>query len=110
MKPYVFPDCTIDTFRDNIVSIVEAYNEYGVVIFPGLLNSDQNFRQYVNELGEMLDSLIGRKLDRNAHELEMGDKLTLLASLQPILGKVIAGLGTQHNKLSRRVPQRRMGR
>ncbi|QDI79308.1 phytanoyl-CoA dioxygenase family protein [Methylorubrum populi] len=98
MKPYVFADYDVGRFVADLPRIAEVYHEYGVVIFPRLLESDENYRNYVSELHSLFDDLMARKLDRRAADLEIGEKLTLLASLQPALGKIIAGLGTQHNK------------
>lgn len=99
MKHYVFKDFTIQKLVDRLPEIVEAYNEYGVVVFPGMLNSDANYRLYMRQLSNLFDEIIARKLGKDSTALEIGQKLTLLASLDPMLGKIIAGLGTQHNKL-----------
>lgn len=99
MRPYVFPDYDIEKFLANLAPITEAYNEFGVVIFPGLMNSDANYRKYISEIESLFDGIIAHKLDRQTRDLEVGEKLTLLASLQPMLGKIITNLGTQHNKL-----------
>jgi len=52
----------------------------------------------MNELDYVFDDLIKRKLGQNSRDLEIGEKLTLLVSHNPALGRVIANLGTQPNK------------
>lgn len=98
MRPYVLPNYDIEKFASEIPKIASLYQEYGVVIFPGLLKSDQNYRQYVGELHSLFDDLISRKLGRQREEMEIGEKLTLVASVHPVLGKIITSLDTQHNK------------
>jgi len=99
MKEYVFPNYDISKFRANLSEIVDVYNAYGVVIFPGFLKSDENYLQYIQELEGVFDDVILRKLGKETKGMEIGEKLTTLASMDPILGKIIAGLGTQHNKI-----------
>ena len=98
MKPYVFENFTVEKFLTAVPEIVDVYNEYGVVLFPGLLNSDPNFVRYISQLEHIFDDLIFRNLEKDSSDLEIGQKLTLMASFDPLLGKIIAGLGTQHNK------------
>jgi hypothetical protein len=98
MKPYIFPNYNPESFVANIDKIADVYRNYGVAIFPGFLDYDGNYLTYIRELEFLFDDLIERKIGRDSRALEIGDKLSLLASIEPLLGKIIANLGTQHNK------------
>jgi len=98
MNDYILPGHSIETFLLNLEEIVQVFKEFGVVILPGLLNSEPIFSEHMNELDYVFDDLIKRKLGQNSRDLEIGEKLTLLVSHNPALGRVIANLGTQPNK------------
>ncbi|MFN8992141.1 MAG: hypothetical protein ACK5X3_00490, partial [Pseudomonadota bacterium] len=98
MKAYIFPGYTPEKFVANIDEIVNVYRNYGVSIFPGLLDHDRNYLTYTRDLEFLFDDLVQRRMARDSRALEIGDKLSLLASVEPLLGKIIANLGTQHNK------------
>ena len=98
MSEYILPGHSIETFIQKLDEIVEVFNEFGVVILPDLLNNESKFIDHMSELDWIFDDLISRKLNQDSQDLEIGEKLTLLASVDPALGKIIADLGTQPNK------------
>jgi len=98
MKDYILTDYTPETFIENLDQIVEIYNEYGVVIFPKFLNHDPNYLCFIKELNSIFDRVMGKYLGVDKSDLEIGQKLTFIGKEKPELGKIIADLGTQHNK------------
>jgi len=95
---YIIPNMTPDKFIQKLDGIVEIYNEYGVVILPGFLNHDPNYVQYISELNTVFDRVMKKYIGDDHSDLEIGEKLTLIGSKKPEIGKIIADLGTQHNK------------
>ena len=98
MSEYILTGHTVETFLSNLEEIVEVFNEFGVVILPGLLNSEPIYFEHMRELDYVFDDLIKRKLSQNSRGLEIGEKLSMLVSVEPALGKIITNLGTQPNK------------
>jgi ectoine hydroxylase-related dioxygenase (phytanoyl-CoA dioxygenase family) len=95
---YILPNITPETFVQRLDEIVEIYNEYGVIILPGFLNHDPNYVQYIDELNMIFDRVMHKYLGVDKSDLEIGEKLTFIGAEKPELGKIIADLGTQHNK------------
>jgi hypothetical protein len=98
MSHYIFPNYSIEKFLKNLDELVKVFNKFGVIILPGLLNSEKNYLNHMHELDGVFDDIINRHLNKNSRGLEIGEKLTLMASINPSYGKIISNLGSQPNK------------
>lgn len=97
-KDYVLEGFTPENFISRLDEVLELYNEYGVVIFPRFFEQDANYNRYLDELASVFDDILRRHANADTKGLELGEKLLLLSEVKPELGKIIADLGTQHNK------------
>ena len=97
-RPYVLNGITPDNFITYLDDILPLYSEYGVVILPSFFTQDECYNRYLDELAFVFDDVLKRHADIDSKGLELGEKLLLMSQKKPELGKIIADLGTQHNK------------
>ena len=97
-KPYILTGRTVETLLKDADEIRALYDEYGVVIFPGLFTAYAPFIRYRNELCALLSWLIRRHSDEPLPD-DAGERLAVLAKHKAADGKVLTDLGTQPNKL-----------
>jgi len=99
MKEYILSNYTPKLLLKEKKQIAELYNKYGVVIFPGFFKNDKNFKNYIKDLSWLFEEIISRHSTESIPN-DIGDKLVTLNKLNPIDGKIITNLGTQHNKFN----------
>jgi len=99
MKEYILPGYNPKLLIKDKERIAKLYNEYGVVIFPGFLKKDKNFKNYIKDLNWVFEEIISRHSTKSLPK-DLGDKLSLLNKLKAIDGKIITNLGTQPNKFN----------
>ncbi len=98
MRPYVLENMNSGSFMERLDEIAELYHEYGVVILPKFFKADPVYQKYISDLERIFDEVIQKYAGDDSSNLNIGEKLTLLAAKTPEAGKIITDLGTQQNK------------
>ena len=99
MSDYILSGMSVSDLERKANEIKAIYDEYGIVIFPSILENDNAFQKFHTELGFIFDEVLARH-SKSAIPKDLGDKLVKLNSLSPLDGKILTDLGTQPNKFN----------
>ncbi len=98
-RPYIIANATVADLETCRAEFAELYREYGVVIFPKLLAKDPHFLSYIAAVRYLFTTLLQRQHVDASGVDDLGELLVRLNAVQPLDGKIITDMGTQHNKL-----------
>jgi len=99
MSPWVFKGLTPSDVIKHIDELSGSYNEYGVVVMPGLLAADPNFLHFLNDLRSLFKCIFARHGQQVAQGEDIGNLIARLKTIAPLDGRIVADMGTQPNKL-----------
>ena len=96
---WIFPDMQVTDIPHRLDTIADAYREYGVVIFPGMLKGHPALRGFIASLRYLFVRVLARHGVVAGAEDDLGDLLVQLGRIAPLDGRIVADIGTQPNKL-----------
>lgn len=98
-KPWVFEGLKPADIADRIGELGAAYREYGVVVMPGLLTGDPDFKGFLDGVRFLLRKVFERHGLGLEPDTDIGDAIARLKGVAPLDGRIVADMGTQPNKL-----------
>lgn len=96
--PWVFPGLAPEDIPARAADIRAAYERYGVVIFPGMLIRHPALHGFLAATRYLFRRLFARYGGEVADDEDLGDILVRLKAIAPLDGRIVADMGTQHNK------------
>lgn len=94
LQKFIFPGRNLRTLNDDPKELQQVFNEYGVLIFPKLLEYELIEHAYIRDIKWLLHKLVP-----NLPHCSLDEALELVAKKDKSLLKHVAGLGTQPNQL-----------
>jgi hypothetical protein len=98
-KGWLFAGLTPGDIPARAAEIGAAYQRHGVVVFPGLLAGNPALDGFLAALRYLFGRILARYSEGVGENEDIGDILVRLKAIAPLDGKIVADMGTQHNKL-----------
>ena len=96
--PWMFPGLSIGDIAARADAIGAAYQRHGVVIFPGMLRGHAALEGFLAAARYMFGRIFARYGEAVGPDEDLGDILVRLQAIAPLDGRIVADMGTQHNK------------
>jgi hypothetical protein len=98
-RPWIFPDMTLEALPAHADRIKAAYETHGLAVFPGMLIDYPPLDGFLGALRYLFDRVMRRYGQSVAKDEDLGEVLVRLKAIAPLAGRLVADMGTQHNKL-----------
>lgn len=97
--PFLITGMSPDAVRSATSRLAPVYDDYGAIVFRGLLKEDFDFLTYRSEIARLANTLIARFTGNGYSERPLEEAITELARIdRPAVGKIF-DLGTRPAKL-----------
>jgi hypothetical protein len=97
-RPWLFPDMTLEALPSHADAIKAAYERHGLVVFPGMLADYAPLHGYLAAARYLFDRILRRHGHSVAPDEDLGDIIVRLKAIAPLEGRIVADMGTMHNK------------
>ena len=97
-RPWLFPDMTLEALPRHADAIKAAYQRHGLAVFPGMLKDFPPLHGYLNAARYLFDRILRRHGECVAPVEDLGDIIVRLKTIAPLEGRIVADMGTMHNK------------
>jgi len=97
-RPWLFPDMTLEALTRSADAIKAAYERHGLVVFPGMLKDFAPLHGYLDAARYLFDRILRRHGHAVAPGEDLGDIIVRLKTIAPLEGRIVADMGTMHNK------------
>lgn len=98
-RPWLFPGLTVADVPVWAADIGEAYRRHGLVVFPGMLAGHPALEGFLAAVRYLFGRILARYGEDVGADEDLGDILVRLKAIAPLDGRIVADMGTQHNKL-----------
>jgi hypothetical protein len=98
-RGWLFAGMTPGDIPAREAEIGAAYQRHGVVVFPGLLAGNPALDGFLAALRYLFGRILARYGEGVGDDEDIGDILVRLKAIAPLDGRIVADMGTQHNKL-----------